>query len=226
MKPDKKAWIALLVLALPGLLVTMDLTVLFLAVPSLTADLAPGSTELLWITDIYGFLIAGSLIVMGALGDRLGRRRVLLAGAARLRRCVAAGDARAIARDADRRTGAAGDRRRGAAAVDDGPRLHDVHRREAAHGGAGDDDGLLRARRRLGAAARRRAAGAVRLARRVRAQPAGDAAPAGAGAAGAARGTQPDARPGRPRQRRPEHRGPAGRRVRRQGRGGGRARAA
>jgi MFS transporter, DHA2 family, multidrug resistance protein len=72
----------LLLLALPGLLVTMDLTVLFLAVPKLTASLAPSSTELLWITDIYGFLIAGALIVSGALGDRLGRRRVMVLGAA------------------------------------------------------------------------------------------------------------------------------------------------
>jgi MFS transporter, DHA2 family, multidrug resistance protein len=78
----RRQWIGLLVLALPGLLVTMDLTVLFLAVPSLTADLAPTSTQLLWITDVYGFLIAGALIVSGALGDRLGRRRVMLLGGA------------------------------------------------------------------------------------------------------------------------------------------------
>jgi MFS family permease len=58
----------------------MDLTVLFLAVPSLTADMAPSSTQLLWITDIYGFLIAGALIASGALGDRLGRRRVMAVG--------------------------------------------------------------------------------------------------------------------------------------------------
>src|SRR5918998_4527336 len=79
---DRRRWIGLLVLALPGLLVTMDLTVLFLAVPSLTADLAPSSTELLWITDVYGFLIAGALIASGALGDRLGRRRIMLLGGA------------------------------------------------------------------------------------------------------------------------------------------------
>jgi MFS transporter, DHA2 family, multidrug resistance protein len=78
----RRQWIGLLVLALPGLLVTMDLTVLFLAVPSLTADLAPTSTQLLWITDVYGFLIAGALIVSGALGDRLGRRRIMLLGGA------------------------------------------------------------------------------------------------------------------------------------------------
>jgi DHA2 family multidrug resistance protein-like MFS transporter len=60
----------------------MDLSVLYLAVPSLTRDLAPSSSQLLWITDIYGFLVAGFLITMGTLGDRVGRRRVLLIGAA------------------------------------------------------------------------------------------------------------------------------------------------
>jgi DHA2 family multidrug resistance protein-like MFS transporter len=60
----------------------MDLTVLYLAVPSLTRDLEPSSTELLWITDIYGFFLAGFLITMGTLGDRVGRRRLLLIGAA------------------------------------------------------------------------------------------------------------------------------------------------
>src|SRR5687767_15988960 len=60
----------------------MDLTVLHLAVPQLSADLAPSSAELLWIIDIYGFLVAGSLITMGTLGDRFGRRKLLLIGAA------------------------------------------------------------------------------------------------------------------------------------------------
>src|SRR6478609_2502421 len=60
----------------------MDLTVLHLAVPKLTADLQPSGAELLWIIDIYGFLVAGSLITMGTLGDRIGRRRLLLIGAA------------------------------------------------------------------------------------------------------------------------------------------------
>ena len=69
-------------IALPCLLYSMDLTVLNLAVPSLSADLKPSSTQLLWVIDIYGFLVAGSLITMGALGDRIGRRRMLLIGAA------------------------------------------------------------------------------------------------------------------------------------------------
>src|SRR5260221_5925404 len=59
----------------------MDLTVLNLAVPQLSADLKPTSSQLLWIVDIYGFMVAGLLITMGTLGDRIGRRRLLLIGA-------------------------------------------------------------------------------------------------------------------------------------------------
>lgn len=81
-RAGRREWIGLAVIALPCLLYSMDLTVLNLAVPHLTEDLAPTSTQLLWIVDIYGFLIAGSLITMGTLGDRIGRRRVLLIGAA------------------------------------------------------------------------------------------------------------------------------------------------
>ena len=69
-------------LALPCLLYSMDLTVLNLAVPTLSRDLEPSSTELLWIVDIYSFLLAGLLIPMGTLGDRIGRRKLLLIGAA------------------------------------------------------------------------------------------------------------------------------------------------
>jgi MFS transporter, DHA2 family, multidrug resistance protein len=76
-----KEWIGLAVLALPCILVSMDLDVLYLAVPSLSRDLAPSSSQLLWITDVYGFLVAGWLITMGGLGDRIGRRRLLLIGA-------------------------------------------------------------------------------------------------------------------------------------------------
>jgi DHA2 family multidrug resistance protein-like MFS transporter len=63
------------------MLYSMDLTVLNLAVPQLSADLKPSSSQLLWIVDIYGFMVAGSLITMGTLGDRIGRRRLLLIGA-------------------------------------------------------------------------------------------------------------------------------------------------
>jgi DHA2 family multidrug resistance protein-like MFS transporter len=81
-KATRREWIGLAVIALPCLLYAMDLTVLTLAVPALTADLQPSATELLWIVDIYGFLVAGFLISMGTLGDRIGRRRLLLIGAA------------------------------------------------------------------------------------------------------------------------------------------------
>jgi DHA2 family multidrug resistance protein-like MFS transporter len=64
------------------MLYSMDLTVLNLAVPAISRDLEPTSAQLLWILDIYGFLVAGSLITMGTLGDRIGRRRLLLIGAA------------------------------------------------------------------------------------------------------------------------------------------------
>lgn len=78
----RREWIGLAVIALPCLLYAMDLTVLYLAVPHLTADLKPSGSQLLWIVDIYGFLVAGFLITMGTLGDRIGRRRLLMIGAA------------------------------------------------------------------------------------------------------------------------------------------------
>ena len=81
-RAGRREWIGLGVIALPCLLYSMDLTVLELAVPKLSADLKPTSSQLLWIMDIYGFLLAGFLITMGTLGDRIGRRRLLLIGAA------------------------------------------------------------------------------------------------------------------------------------------------
>ncbi|MEX5720306.1 MFS transporter [Geodermatophilus maliterrae] len=76
-----RRWAALAVLALPVLLISIDMTVLGFAVPALTADLGPTSTELLWVVDIYSFLLAGLLVLMGNLGDRIGRRRLLVTGA-------------------------------------------------------------------------------------------------------------------------------------------------
>ncbi len=81
-KATKREWIGLAVIALPCLLYAMDLTVLNLAVPHLTADLRPSASQLLWIVDIYGFMVAGALVTMGTLGDRIGRRKLLLIGAA------------------------------------------------------------------------------------------------------------------------------------------------
>ncbi|MFF5829645.1 MFS transporter [Streptomyces bacillaris] len=76
-----KEWTALAVLGVPAVLVMMNMSVLYLALPTLSRDLGPSGPQLLWITDIYGFMVAGALITMGTLGDRLGHRRILLAGA-------------------------------------------------------------------------------------------------------------------------------------------------
>ena len=81
-RAGRKEWIGLAVIALACVLYVMDLTVLHLAVPAISADLQPSSAQQLWIIDIYGFLVAGSLITMGTLGDRIGRRRLLMIGAA------------------------------------------------------------------------------------------------------------------------------------------------
>ncbi len=76
-----REWIGLAVLALACLLYVMDLTVLHLAVPAISDALRPTSAQLLWIIDIYGFMVAGFLVTMGTLGDRIGRRKLLLIGA-------------------------------------------------------------------------------------------------------------------------------------------------
>jgi DHA2 family multidrug resistance protein-like MFS transporter len=81
-RAGRREWTALAVLALPLLLVSMDVSVLYFAVPFISRDLAATATEQLWILDIYGFVLAGLLVTMGALGDRIGRRRLLLLGAA------------------------------------------------------------------------------------------------------------------------------------------------
>lgn len=78
----RRRWVALAVLVLPVMLIAVDNTVLSIAVPSLTADLRPTSGQLLWILDVYSFVVAGLLVIMGTLGDRIGRRKVLLVGGA------------------------------------------------------------------------------------------------------------------------------------------------
>ena len=80
-RAGRREWVGLGVIALPCMLYSMDLTVLNLAVPQLSAELKPSSAQLLWIVDIYGFLVAGFLITMGTLGDRIGRRKLLMLGA-------------------------------------------------------------------------------------------------------------------------------------------------
>ncbi|MFC9466722.1 MFS transporter [Streptomyces coelicoflavus] len=77
-----RQWLGLAILLLPVTLMTADLGVLWLATPYLAADLRPSGAQLLWITDIYGFLTAGTLVIMGTLGDRIGRRKLLMTGSA------------------------------------------------------------------------------------------------------------------------------------------------
>ncbi|MQY22313.1 Antiseptic resistance protein [Nocardia sp. RB20] len=69
-------------LALALLLISVDATVLDVAVPAISAHLAPTTPQLLWIIDVYSFVLAGLLVTMGVVGDRIGRRRLLLLGAA------------------------------------------------------------------------------------------------------------------------------------------------
>lgn len=80
-KAGAREWAGLAVLALPTLLLALDQSVLFLALPHLAESLAPTGTQTLWIMDIYGFMMAGFLVTMGTLGDRIGRRKLLMAGA-------------------------------------------------------------------------------------------------------------------------------------------------
>ncbi len=78
----RREWIGLGVIALPCMVYAMDLTVLNLALPAISTELQPSSSQLLWIVDVYGFMVAGFLITRGTLGDRIGRRKLLLIGAA------------------------------------------------------------------------------------------------------------------------------------------------
>ncbi|MET8974108.1 MFS transporter [Streptomyces sp. NPDC004539] len=80
-RAGRREWTALAVLMLPLLLVSMDVSVLYFAVPAISADLEPSGTQQLWIFDIYAFVLAGLLMTMGSVGDRIGRRRLLMFGA-------------------------------------------------------------------------------------------------------------------------------------------------
>ncbi|MGH8868170.1 MAG: MFS transporter [Actinomycetes bacterium] len=77
----RREWLGVGVLALTALLLSLDVSVLYLALPRLSADLGADATQQLWILDIYSFLLAGFLVTMGNLGDRIGRRKLLLIGA-------------------------------------------------------------------------------------------------------------------------------------------------
>ena len=80
-KANSRQWTALVLLMLPVLLISVDNTVLSFALPAISRELRPSSTTLLWIVDVYPLVLAGLLVAMGTLGDRVGRRRLLLIGA-------------------------------------------------------------------------------------------------------------------------------------------------
>ncbi|WP_157574529.1 MFS transporter, partial [Jiangella muralis] len=79
---SRRAWAGLAVLCVVAVLASLELTVTHLALPAIDADLNPTGTQLLWIVDVYAFLLAGSMLALGAVGDRIGRRRLLMIGAA------------------------------------------------------------------------------------------------------------------------------------------------
>lgn len=79
-KAGMRAWIGFCALALPALLVSIDVSVMILALPHIGADLGANGVEQLWIMDIYGFMLSGFLITMGTWGDRIGRRKLLMLG--------------------------------------------------------------------------------------------------------------------------------------------------
>ncbi|MWV42714.1 MFS transporter [Paenibacillus sp. HJL G12] len=79
-RAGRKEWIALSILCLPLMFASMDVAVLFFAAPAIAADLKPNATQQLWIFDVYGFILAGMLLTMGAIGDRIGRKRLLIIG--------------------------------------------------------------------------------------------------------------------------------------------------
>jgi DHA2 family multidrug resistance protein-like MFS transporter len=89
--PAWRRWTALALLMLPVLLISVDNTVLSFALPQISRDLRPSATSLLWIVDVYPLVLAGLLVAMGTLGDRIGRRRLLLIGATGFAAVSAAG---------------------------------------------------------------------------------------------------------------------------------------
>ncbi|NGO68697.1 MFS transporter [Streptomyces boncukensis] len=82
-KGHPKRWMALGILCVAALVISVDLTVLQLAIPSLTEELdpVPTASQILWIADIYGLVMAGLLVSMGIIGDRIGRKKLLVIGA-------------------------------------------------------------------------------------------------------------------------------------------------
>ncbi|MDN5587349.1 MAG: MFS transporter [Brevibacterium sp.] len=80
-RAGRREWAGLAVLMIPVLLISIDNTVLGFAIPAISTGLHPTGTQLLWIVDIYALMLAGLLVAMGSIGDRVGRRKLLVIGA-------------------------------------------------------------------------------------------------------------------------------------------------
>lgn len=81
LRATRREWAGLAVLMIPVLLISIDNTVLGFAIPAISTGLHPTGTQLLWIVDIYALMLAGLLVAMGSIGDRVGRRKLLIIGA-------------------------------------------------------------------------------------------------------------------------------------------------
>ena len=79
--PDRSAWLGLMAVLPLVLIVAMDGSILYLAMPRVTAALLPSADQALWILDIYGFIVGSLLITFGNIGDRYGRLKLIMAGA-------------------------------------------------------------------------------------------------------------------------------------------------
>ena len=216
-RATRREWVGLAVLTLAALVYAMDLTVLNLAIPRISAELRPTSAQLLWIIDIYGFLVAGLLITMGTLGDRIGRRKLLLGGAAGFALASLLAAFSTSSGDAHREPGHHGHRRSDGGPLDAVADLHHVPGPEAAHDRDRVLDRRLFRRRRHRTGPRRRAPGVLLVGLGVPDRRPGDGTPADPRPAHAARVQGPRSSPPGPAQRRDVAARDPGRRLRAEG---------
>lgn len=78
---DRRAWLGLMAVLPLVLLVAMDGSILYLAMPRVTSAITPTADQALWILDIYGFVVGSLLIAFGNIGDRYGRLKLIMIGA-------------------------------------------------------------------------------------------------------------------------------------------------
>ena len=154
--PASTRWFALAVLCVTLLLVTLDVTVLNVALPTIVRDLNATTTELQWIVDAYVIVFAGLLLAVGSLADRIGRRKVFLAGLVVFAVDIGVGRVLRVGGNADRGARRHGRRRSAHDAVHAGAGHRHLHRRGRA--AAGDQPVGRHDRRRRSRSARLSAA--------------------------------------------------------------------